>query len=256
MILTVDVGNTVIVLGAFDGNNLRFVSRVATEIQKTDDQYAIQLSDILSLYHCDTLSFEGAIISCVVPPLSLPIKKSIYKLLGCPVSTVSYKNAAGLDIKIDNPAILGTDMICSAVSAKRKYGTPSIVIDLGTATKISAIGKDGSFLGCSIMPGVGISLNALSSGTAQLPHIGFDDVEKVIGTNTVDSMKSGIIYGTASMLDGMIGRYKAILDENAKAIATGGFSGVIAPYCESKLIYDPNLVLEGLYEIYRNERGI
>lgn len=250
MVLAVDVGNTNIVLGAYNNDELMFVSRVSTQKYKTEDQYAIEFSDILNLYGCKKRDFDGAIISCVVPPLQMTLIKAIDKLLGCKVITVSHENSAGLEIKIDNPAILGADLICGAVAAIKKYGTPCIVIDLGTATKISAIDENGAFLGCSIMPGVGISLDALSSGTAQLPQIGFKTVENVIGTNTVDSMTSGIVYGTASMLDGMITKYKKVLGENAHSISTGGFSGVISPHCESEIIYDPNLILDGLYYIY------
>lgn len=253
MVLTVDVGNTNIVLGVYSNDRLLFVSRVATERHKTADQYAIEFSDILNLYGCEKRAFDGAVISCVVPPLQNHLIRAIEKLLGCKVMTVSHENSAGLEIKIDNPAILGADLICGAVAAKIKYGTPCIVIDLGTATKISAIDENGAFLGCSIMPGVGISLDALSSGTAQLPQIGFNAVENVIGTNTVDSMTSGIVYGTASMLDGMIAKYKRVLGENAHAVSTGGFSGVITPHCESDIVYDPELILDGLYTIYKNE---
>jgi len=251
VVLAVDVGNTNIVLGVFENNTLLFVSRVSTERYKMADQYAIEFEDILRLYGCSHTNFDGAIISSVVPPLQSTIKKAIVRLLNCRVLTISPGIKTGLNIKIDNPAILGSDLVCGAVAAIKKYKSPCIILDLGTATKISAIDKFGCFIGCSILPGVGISLDALSSRTAQLPHIEFDTAQVIIGTNTIDSMKSGIIFGTASMMDGMIRKYRSVIGEEAVAIGTGGFSSVIVPFCENEIIADSQLVLDGLYMIYQ-----
>ena len=251
MVLTVDVGNTNIVLAAYEGDSHAFTSRMHTEPDKTADQYAIAFNSILHLYHCEAKSFEGAIISSVVPPLQTTLKTAVGKVLGCRVLTVGPGLKSGLNIRIDDPATLGADMVCSAVAALKKYKPPIIIFDLGTATKITAIDKFSNFLGGSILPGLGISLNALSQRTALLPHIDLDAAQAVIGTNTIDSMRSGIVFGTASMMDGMTQKYRQFLGDDATIVATGGFSQVIAPYCETDIILDPTLVSDGLYCIYR-----
>ena len=255
MLLCVDIGNTNIVMGAYDDDTLQFVARCATDKRRTADQYAVELCSILALNNCDRDSFDGAIVSSVVPPLLPTIKAAINRILGCKVMTISPGIKTGLNIKIDNPAILGSDLVCGAVAAISVYKPPCVLIDLGTATKISGIDKFGNFVGCSILPGIGISLDALSSGTAQLPHIEFDSASNIIGTNTVDSMRSGVVFGTASMIDGMIRKYRSVLGDEASVIATGGYSSVIIPFCETDIILDQNLVLNGLRQIYYKNNG-
>lgn len=252
MIFTVDVGNTNIVLGAFENDQLRFTSRVATEASKMEDQYAIEFADIIRLYGYSPSDFTGAIVSTVVPPLVPTLKKALTKLFSCRVMVVGPGIKTGLDIKIDNPATLGADLVCGAVGALAKYRCPMIIFDLGTATTISAIDRHGAFLGGSIFPGVRVSLSALSSGTAQLPHINTELTgNTVIGTNSIDCMKSGIVLGTASMIDGMIDRYKEILGEDATVIATGGLAPSIVEHCRREVIIDSNLLVDGLYLIYK-----
>lgn len=252
MIFTVDVGNTNIVLGAFESERLKFTSRVATEASKMEDQYAIEFADILTLYGYKPSHFDGAIISTVVPPLLPVLKRALTKLFKCKVLVVGPGIKTGLNIKIENPAILGSDLVCGAVGALQKYTMPCIIVDLGTATKFTALDKSGALLGGSIMPGVYISLKALSNSTAQLPHINAELIgNNVIGANTIDSMKSGIVLGTASMIDGMIDRYREILGENAVVIATGGIAPSIIEHCNHEIITDENLLLDGLYTIYK-----
>lgn len=251
MILTADVGNTNITLGGFKDGKFVFVSRVFTQKDKTSDEYAIILNSIFHLYGIKNNTFEGAVISSVVPLVTLALKNAISKLLGCNVLVVSPGIKTGLNIKIDNPSILGSDLVCSAVGAIANYPLPCVIVDLGTATKVSAISADGAFLGVSISPGVEISLNALNKNTAQLPQIGLDGTPNLIGTNSVDSMRSGIIYGTASMIDGMLVRFSKALGEVKTVVATGGISRFIIPHCQSEIIENENLVLEGLVEVYR-----
>jgi len=252
MILTVDVGNTNIVLGAFENDKLKFTSRVATEASKMEDQYAIEFADILRLYGFESSQFNGAIISTVVPPLIPVLKSALKKLLNCKVMVVGPGIKTGLNIKIDNPAILGSDLVCAAVGALKKYTPPLIIFDLGTATTITAIDKTGALLGGSIFPGVKVSLQALSHATAQLPHINTElEGNLVIGANTIDSMKSGIVLGTASMMDGMIERYREILGENTTVLATGGLAPSIANHCRQEVIVEPDLISDGLYSIYK-----
>ncbi len=253
MIFTVDVGNTNIVIGAFDNDDtLIFTSRIATESQKTEDQYAIDFKDILGIYGVSPDSFDGAIISTVVPPLVPTLKGAINKLLGCRTLVVSSGIKTGLNIKIDDPAILGSDLVCGAVGAMAKYPLPLIIFDMGTATTISAIDRNGSFLGGTIFPGVKVSLRALSAAAAQLPDINTElNGKSVIGRNSIDSMKSGIVFGTASMVDGMIERYKEELGEDATVVVTGGIAPSIIPHCKNKIILDETLLTDGLLLIYK-----
>ena len=157
----------------------------------------------------------------------------------------------GLNIKIDNPAQLGADLVCVSVAALLKYPLPSIVFDLGTATTISALTKNGEMIGGSILTGVGTALNALAQGTAQLPQISLSGDVSPIGSNTVDCMRSGAVIGNAAMIDGMILRYKEILGEDTTVIATGGLSTVITPHCREQIVVDENLLFDGLYAIYK-----
>ena len=252
MIFTVDVGNTNIVLGAFDNDKLVFTSRVATEASKMEDQYAIEFADIIRLYGYNPSDFNGAIISTVVPPLITILKHAVKKLFKCDVIVVGPGVKTGINIRIDNPAIMGSDLVCAAVGALQKFKPPMIIFDLGTATTISAIDRTGALIGGSIFPGVNVSLNALSSSTAQLPHIDPEFTGNVvIGANSSDSMKSGIVLGTASMMDGMIDRYKEILGEDVTVLATGGLAPSIAKHCRREVIISPDLICDGLYVIYK-----
>lgn len=251
MILTVDIGNTNIKVGAWDHDRLAFVSRLQTNLLKTQDEYAINLLDIFRLNDCNAGQFDGAIISSVVPPLSSVFKRAVQAVLSARrVYVVSPGLKTGLDIKIDNPATLGADMVCCAVAAIEEYPLPCIIVSIGTATAICAIDKDGCFLGGSVSPGVSIALDALANRTAQLPHISLDSPGDLIGTNTIDSMKSGSIYGTACMLDGMTRRMKKELGGGASIIACGGLASYITQHCEEKMAIDDDLVLKGLRLIY------
>lgn len=251
MVLTVDIGNTNIKVGAWDRDRLVFVSRLQTNTLRTQDEYAINLLDIFRLNDCNFAQFDGAILSSVVPPLSLPMKAAVRAVIQTHrVYLVSPGLKTGLNIKIDDPATLGGDMVCSSVAAIAKYPLPCIIISLGTATAIFAVDKDGSYVGGAVTPGVGISMEALSDRTAQLPHISLDKPGAVIGTNTIDAMKSGAIYGTASMLDGMVDRIQEELDGEVTVVACGGLAPFIVSHCRRDILVDDHLVLEGLKIIY------
>lgn len=250
MILTVDVGNTNIVYGGFEGEELKFISRQNTLVSRMEDQYAIALREILSLYGFKAGNVTGAIISSVVPPITSQLERGIKKLCGIQPLTVSPGIKTGLNIKIDDPSVLGSDLACAAVAAKAKYPSPCIYVDIGTCLKIFVLDKKGALLGGAIAPGVRLSFEALSSKTASLPLISAESVEKIIGTNSPDSMRAGVITGMACMIDGMIERYEEILGEKASLVATGGYSTLVTPLCRRELIHDPNLVLEGLRIIY------
>jgi len=210
------------------------------------DEYAIDFRGVLEFHGYSPEMFDGAIISSVVPPLLPTLKKAISSLFNCRVLTVSPGTKTGLNIRIDNPGMLGADLVCGAVAAMGRYKMPCIIVDLGTATKFSVLDKDSYFLGVSILPGVNISLDALSKRTAQLPHIEFEDAHAVIGTNSIDSMRSGIVFGTASMIDGMIERLNEEIGEKATVVVTGGIASNIVSKCKSEIIVDENLLLYGL----------
>ena len=251
MIFAIDVGNTNIVLGAFENDKIVMTARMATDKLKMADEYAIAIADIMKLHNCPLKEFEGAVISSVVPQLIPTLRSAIKVLLNVKTVIVGPGVKTGLNIKTDNPAILGSDMVCSSVGAIGKYPMPCIVIDLGTSTTIAALDNSGAFIGCSICPGVRLSLKALSENAAQLPFINLDPTNKVIGTNTVDCMKSGILFGHAAMLDGMIERYKEIIGDDACVVATGGLAPAIISNCKSEITIDDNLILDGLLKIYK-----
>ena len=252
MILTIDVGNTNIVLALFgDDGGISAVSRISTDRGRMSDEYAVLLRNIALLHGAELSCVTGAIISSVVPPLTNQLKKAIMTVFGVNALIVGPGLKTGLNIRIDDPSQLGSDLACGAVAAINKYPTPCVIVDLGTATKFTALGKNGVFLGGAILPGVNISLDALSQGAAQLPHISLDGEPKsVIGTNTVDCMRSGVIYGTASMIDGMLDRFREELGGDLTVVATGGLAGDIIPHCRSSMILDSDLLLEGLRILY------
>lgn len=252
MILTIDAGNTNIVLGGFENDKLLFLSRIATQTALMPDEYAVKFSEILALYGHTASDIEGAAISSVVTPLTPAFKAAVKRLSDCTVVTVGPGIKTGVNIRIDDPAALGADLVCGAVGAMEKYDPPCVIFDLGTATTISAIDRNRFFLGGSIIPGVKVSLKALSSAAAALPDINTElSGDVLIGTNTVDCMKSGSIIGTASMMDGMAIRYKEAIGADAAVIATGGLAGTVLPYCREKFILDETLLIDGLYSLYK-----
>ncbi len=255
MVLAVDLDNTRLEIGGFEGGALRFTARMSTDLSKTADQYTLDLLGLLTLYGSKPEQFEGAAIASVVPPLLPAVRQAVINCLKTDrVLVVSPGVKTGLNIKIEDAAVLGSDLACLGVGALEKYPPPCIILDLGTATTISALDREGKFLGGSIIPGVRLSLEALWQKAAQLPYINLESVGDVIGANTPDSMRSGIIYGTASMLDGMVQRYRELLGKEAFAVAAGDLAPLIVPYCRTSMAQDIHLRLEGLYHIYRKNR--
>ena len=255
MLLTIDVGNTNIAMGAFDGEELRFVARLATERARTEDQYAVELKSIFALNAVDPSELDSSVLGSVVPELTAALCGAVQRLTGTRPLVLSPGVRTGLNIRTDNPAEVGADLVAGAVGAVARYEMPCLVLDLGTATKISVLDKDGAFQGCTISPGVSISLEALSARTSQLPSISFKTPACVIGRNTVDSMQSGTVFGVSSMLDGMCDKIEAELGEPVRTVvATGGLSGNIVKSCRRNVLIDPNLVLAGLRLIYLKNR--
>lgn len=254
MILTIDIGNSNIVLGCIDQNATYFVERLSTNHTKTDLEYAFNIKSALDLYHITPDAIEGSIISSVVPPLSNVLKKAVHKCLGIHPLLVGPGLKTGLNIKIDNPAQLGSDLVVDAVAAIAEYPLPAIVIDMGTATTFSVIDRNKNYLGGGIIPGVRVALDALISHTSQLSKISLEAPRHTIGKNTIECIKSGAIYANASMLDGMITRIEEEVGESCTVIATGGLSSFIVPYCRQKIIYDDELLLKGLLLIYQKNK--
>ncbi len=250
MLLTFDIGNTNITIGGYKDEKLVFTARFATDTRRTADQYAIEIRDILDINNVDKKSIKAAAICSVVPPVKNAIRQALKKLYNIEPLVLGPGVKTGLNIKIDNPAQLGADLAAGAVGAMAKYPTPTIIIDLGTATTISAIGKNGEFFGGAIAAGLRLTLEALTTRTAQLPTVSIEAPKSVIGTNTDDCMKSGIVIGAASMLDGMIDRIKKELGAEATVVATGGFAGTVVEFMNNKVIIDDNLLLDGLRLIY------
>ena len=255
MALAVDIGNTNIVLGCFHGDTIHFVARIATERNRTAEQYAAEIKSIIQLYDRDPKKVDGAIISSVVPPLTGVMKRAVEFVTGKTPMIVTPSMDSGVGIQIDEPNQLGADLLVAAAATVHRYPLPQIIIDMGTATTFSVINREGAFCGGSIMAGVGLSLNALTNGTAQLPAIDLTQPPKVCGTNTVDCMSSGVIYGAASMVDGMIDRLEEELKEQCTVIATGGIAKLVVPHCKHEITLNDDLLLQGLADLYyRNKK--
>lgn len=250
MILAIDMGNTNIVIGCIDDEKIHFVERMSTDHAKTELEYAISFKNVLELYQIQVENIEGVIISSVVPPLVNIIKKAVKKVVNKNPKVVGPGIKTGLNILMDNPAQVGSDLIVSAVAGLKEYEAPLIFVDMGTATTISVIDENKNYIGGAILPGAYTSLNALVSNTAQLPRISMEAPKKVIGKNTIDCMKSGMIFGNAACIDGMIERIEAELGREATIVATGGLAPNVVPYCKKKIIIDDALLLKGLKLIY------
>ena len=215
----------------------------------------MSLKALLEFYGIQPEEIDGAVISSVVPPVTGTISAAIQKLTGSTPMLVGPGIKTGLNIITDNPAQVGADLIVNAVAGLSEYGAPLIMIDMGTATTISVLDRKKNYIGGVIMPGVRISLDALVSGTAQLPKISIEAPKKVIGSNTVDCMKSGIVYSQAAALDGMIERMEEELGYSAKVVATGGLAAGIVRYCTHDVICDNELTLKGLGILYKKNRA-
>lgn len=250
MILAIDIGNSNIVLGCIDGENILFRERISTDQSATDLQYASHIKMSLDMHNIKKDIIDGAIISSVVPSVTNTVKTAIKKYFGVNSKVVGPGIKTGLKIVIDNPAQLGSDLVVGAVAGIKEYPVPMIIIDMGTATTLAVINSKKEYIGGVIMTGMAVSTDALISRTAQLPKIAFEKPKKVIGSNTIDSMKSGIMYSNAGAIDGLIERMENELGEKCTVIATGGLAGVIVPLCKHDIILDDDLLLKGLNIIY------
>lgn len=250
MILCIDIGNTNIAIGGYEGSTLRFQGRCGTDRKKTAEEYALLVQGILRLHRIDPEEITGGVLSSVVPALRQVVRDGMELLTGKKFLLVSSGVKTGLNIRMDIPGQLGSDLVADAVAALNKYPKPIVIFDMGTATTLSVLDSKGSYLGGMIMPGLRISVDALADGAAQLPAITLADPVRVIGQNTVECMQAGAIYGHAAMLDGLVSRVEAELGMPVTAVATGGLAKRILPHCTREIVLDETLQLEGLRLIY------
>ena len=255
MILAIDVGNTNIVLGLIEDGKISSVApRIASDVHKTDYEFAVAIENMLDFVGVDATEAEGAIISSVVWPLTSTLQSAVKMLTGKTALVVGAGLKTGLNICIDDPGEVGADLVVGAVGALTVARTPLIVVDMGTATTVTVIDDGNRFLGGAILPGLLLSMEALSSGTSLLPRVSLDAPKKVISTNTVECMQSGAIFGSAAMIDGMIDRMEAELGKKATVVATGGLAGSVTPFCSHEIIYEPDLLLKGLSFLWEKNR--
>ncbi len=254
MILTVDIGNSNIVIGGVEGERIVFEARLRTEATKTSDEYCIELKSLLDIYGISADSVEGSIIASVVPQVLNSFQTAIKKLTGKQSLVVGPGLKTGLNIKIENPAQTGADLVVGCVAALREHKPPMIVVDMGTATTMVVLDESGALVGGCICPGVKISMDALTERTALLPGLQLDQPKRAIGRNTIECMRSGIMMGTACMVDGMIARMEEELGCKTTVIATGGIAKFVLPMCKTPVIYDKDLLVKGLAALYRDNK--
>lgn len=254
-LLALDIGNTNIVVGIMESTTVVHSARIGTDRHKTNFDFLLQLRQLLEVFGVDVSMITDGILSSVVPELTLQVAWAMEQLLGKTILTLGNPQVrTGLITDIDTPTSLGADRVADAVGAINEYPTPLIIIDMGTATTVSVIDRRGHHIGGLIIPGARTSLNSLSAAASQLPFIPIEAPTRLIGRNTIDCMKSGIVYGYASMIDGLIERIESEMGEPMTVVATGGLSRLIAPYCRHEIRFEPDLLLKGLYYIYAMQK--
>ncbi|MCI2048914.1 MAG: type III pantothenate kinase [Lachnospiraceae bacterium] len=255
MILAIDTGNTHTVLGCIgEDGTIEPVMRLQTALHRTEYEYCADMYRILKLVHVDSRKIDGAIISSVVPGLVITLKRAVKMLTGLDALVVGAGLKTGLDIVLDDPGTIAADLVATAVAAKELYPLPAFIVDMGTATKITVVDAKGRYIGGTIGPGVGISLDALVNETSLLPGIEIVPPSKVIATNTIDAMRSGVFYGAVGTVDGILDRFEKEMGPAATIVSTGGLAGRITGACSHRIIRDDNLLLKGLGILYRKNR--
>lgn len=254
MILAIDVGNTNIVIGCIDKEKCHFIERLSTVRIKTELEYAIDIKSVLDIYHVCPEEIEGGIISSVVPQITTNIKLAAEKILKKEILVIGSGIKTGLDIRIDDPGQLGADLVAASVAGIAEYPVPMMIFDMGTANTVCIIDREKRYLGGMIYPGLGVSLDSLTAHASQLGGISLEAPERVIGRNTIDCMKSGVIYSAAAAMDGIIDRIQEEMGETLTVIATGGLAKCIVPHCRREVILDDDLLLKGLLVLYDKNR--
>ena len=254
MLLAIDIGNTNLVIGCFENDEIKFKARIATDRTRTSDQYGVEIKNMMEAYGVQVSDIADCISSSVVAPVVNSVKTGVIKVIGKQPMVVGPGLKTGLNIHMDVPSQVGSDRIVIAVAALAEYKAPLILMDLGTATTIEVVEPDNLYVGGIIFPGVKVSLEALTSRTAQLPGISLDNPKNVIGKNTVDCMRSGMMYGTAAMIDGLVERIETELGHQSTLIATGGMAQFITPLCKREIILEKDLLLKGLNILYKKNK--
>ncbi|MDD4510425.1 MAG: type III pantothenate kinase [Oscillospiraceae bacterium] len=255
MILAIDIGNTNIVIGAIQKQKIMFTARISTNFKRTSDEFAFIIGGILENHQINPRDMEGGIVSSVVPELKAVMQHTMEQLTRKPILVVGSGLRTGLNIRTDDPAQLGSDLVLAAVAAVAKYPKPIIVYDFGTATTLSVIDPQGNYIGGMIIPGMRLSIDALSAQAAQLPYVHLEKPQQFVGSNTVNCMQSGVVYGNAAMIDGLSARVEEFLGMPTTVVATGGLVHLVAPYCKRKLICDDHLLLDGLRILYEKNHS-
>lgn len=254
MILAIDIGNTNIVISCIDKQKTYFIERISTDKSKTELEYAIMFKNVLDIYKMDATVLDGGIVCSVVPQITQIVRLAAEKIIHKKVLVLGPGIKTGMNILIDNPAQVGGDLIAAAVGAVTEYPVPLIVIDMGTATTFTVVDKKKNFIGGMILPGIRTALDALTNNAAQLSGIDLVPPKRVIGKNTIECMKSGIINSNAAAVDGMIIRIEEELGCKATRVATGGLAKSIIPYCKEQVILDDDLLMKGLRVIYEKNK--
>lgn len=254
MLLTIDVGNTNIKFGIYDKKELHRIIKISTDSHKTSDEIAVEMYTLFQVYSVDPFSIDGAIICSVVPRITNRLVAAVKSVTGIDALVVGPGVKTGVNICIDDPATLGADLVVACAAAQNMHSTPCVVISMGTATAMFVVDKDRRMLGGTIAPGVSISLDALTANGALLPAISLTAPKKVIGKNTDDSIRSGVVTGTACMIDGMIDKFEQELGEKCTIVATGGIAPMIVNSCSHDIILKDDLILEGLRIIYEKNK--
>jgi type III pantothenate kinase len=256
MLLAIDVGNSTTSVGLFDRDRtLRFLASLDTDSRKTADQISIDLMNLFALYHFSVSEVSGAIFASVVPPLNFMMTKALTRLLGKPPMMVGPGVKTGLNIRMEIQTQVGADIVADAVAALERFPAPIVTVDMGTATTIGVISDGRNYEGGLLLPGVNVSLEALSRRAAQLPAISLQHPKSLIGKNTEECMRSGIVYGTAGMIDGVLDRIRELFPgKELHVVATGGNAPVIVKYCRSEIVYDKYLLMNGLWAIYQKNQ--
>ena len=251
MILTIEIGNSTITLGGVEGEDIRFECRINTDRVKTSDTYCIDLKTLFEIYGIELSSIEGVIIASVVPQVLNSVRTAIRKLMGKEPIVVGPGIKTGLDIRLENPGQMGAGLVAADVAALAEHKPPLIIIDMGTATTMTVLDPKGAHLGGCLCPGLKISLDALTAKTSLLPGIQLDSPDRALGRNTADAMRSGVMFGNAAMLDGMIDRFQAETGWDFTILATGGLAKHVVPLCRHEIVYDRHLIIKGLVKLYR-----
>ena len=254
MLLAIDIGNTNIVIGCIQDDEILFEARIATDRTLTSDQYGVEIKNMLESFGVRKEELTDCIISSVVPPVFNSVRTGVIKVIGKQPIVVGPGLKTGLNIQVDVPSQVGSDRIVIAVAALAEYEAPLILMDLGTATTIEVVEPGNVYMGGVIIPGVKVSVDALTSRAAQLPGISLDQPKSVIGKNTVDCMRSGVMYGTAGMIDGIVDRMEEELGHKSTLVATGGMAQFVTPLCKHEIILEKDLLLKGLNILYKKNK--